>query len=417
MLSCTGPRRSSHDGSTSTTAIAITAMSFTSLSSPPLSPPPPPSSALWSAPLVTARKPWPQLNRGTGLEHTQSTHVGCVPCSIEPCITYLLSAPHTAHSCRANSRTLILSLTVPDLCQLLSVSSLLPLLHLFTAGILWTKRHYSVTSSPPPPSFHRLHLYTPLSLHHRGPFTAFIRFDCVHPAQALRRLFTASTSLLLSLHRHNHLASVTIASHWYLLFCLSLHTTNSSPPPCLHHRRSLFTAAVSSPLSSPFTVTTSLLRMTITSYSHHFFYVAVFSPPSLRHTATTATPLHHSPLSPRITARPCHSRHLSSPPPSLHCHHSTTDRSLLKQRQRRSRRRCRSRSRPRHPRPHHHNRRQLRRHGSCRRFGRCQTAVTSSPPLSLHRHTRPSLLHCPPTLLFTAGPSRHFHHLSTTSLR
>ena len=208
-------------------------LSFTSLSSPPLSPPPPPSSALWSAPLVTARKPWPQLNRGTGLEHTQSTHVGCVPCSIEPCITYLLSAPHTAHSCRANSRTLILSLTVPDLCQLLSVSSLLPLLHLFTAGILWTKRHYSVTSSPPPPSFHRLHLYTPLSLHHRGPFTAFIRFDCVHPAQALRRLFTASTSLLLSLHRHNHLASVTIASHWYLLFCPSLHTTNSSPPPCL----------------------------------------------------------------------------------------------------------------------------------------------------------------------------------------
>ena len=138
--------------------------------------------------------------------------------------------------------------------------------------------------------------------------------------------------------------------------------------------------------------------MTITSYSHHFFYVAVFSPPSLRHTATTATPLHHSPLSPRITARPCHSRHLSSPPPSLHCHHSTTDRSLLKQRQRRSRRRCRSRSRPRHPRPHHHNRRQLRRHGSCRRF----TAASAAAKLPSHLHRRCLFIATHDPLFFTA---------------
>ena len=272
--------------------------------------------------------------------------------------------------------------------------------HFFTAAaVLSPPPPLHTAVSPPPRSVHRVH-----SIRLRSP-----RAGSTPPLHRLHVTAAVSSPPQPPRFRHHCLALVPsilpISSHYQFFTAAVL----ASPPKSLH-RRSLFTVVIS-----------LHCHHIPSTHDYHFLQpsllLAVFSPPSLRHTATTATPLHHSPLSPRITARPCHSRHLSSPPPSLHCHHSTTDRSLLKQRQRRSRRRCRSRSRPRHPRPHHHNRRQLRRHGSCRRFGRCQTAVTSSPPLSLHRHTRPSLLHCPPTLLFTAGPSRHFHHLSTTSLR
>ena len=72
----------------------------------------------------------------------------------------------------------------------------------------------------------------------------------------------------------------------------------------------------------------------------------------------------------------------------------------------------------RHPRPLHHNRRQCRRHGFFRRFGRCQTAVTYSLAAvsSSPRATLCSALLSDSS--FTAGPSRHRRHLitSTTSI-